>query len=104
MNFETQWQLDEFREVKDQYFDENNKLWGGLQCANMTSIMSQMLKLIDQLVNEVGTFEYEMKGLKEDLSHADVYRKIMIDAAGFQEQRAREAEKEIRNILNDIER
>lgn len=97
MTFETQWQLDEFREIKDQYFDENDKLWGGLQHANMSSIMFQMNKLIDQLVNEVSTLEYENKELNKGLSQA-------IDAAGSYAERAKEAETEIRQILNDIER
>lgn len=97
MTFETQWQLDEFREIKDQYFDESGKIWGALHYANMSYIMPQMLKLIDQLVNEVCTLDYKIEGLNKELSQA-------IDAAGSQEQRARQAESDIRQILNDIER
>jgi hypothetical protein len=98
MTFETQYQLDEFREIKDQYFDEDEKLWAGLiGVGDLHYIMEQMLKLIGQLTIEVGTLEYEIKGLNKELSQA-------VDAAGSYEQRAREAETEIRQILNDIER
>jgi len=53
MEFETKYQLEQFREVQDQYFTEEGKLWGGLHCANMSSIMRQMLLLIDQMETDL---------------------------------------------------
>lgn len=97
MTFETQYQLDEFREVKGEYFDEDNKIWDGLNCSPVSTMMTRMLNLIDQLTIEVTGLEYELKELTEAYKDA-------CDAAGAQEQRAREAESEIRQILNDIER
>jgi len=97
MTFETQYQLDEFREVKDQYFDEDNKIWGGLNCSPVSTMMTRMLNLIDQLTVEVTGLEYEKKELEWMYQQA-------CNAAGANEQRARKCESEIRQILNDIER
>lgn len=98
MTFETQWQLDNFREIKDQYFDKDEKLWTGLiGVGDLHYIMEQMLKLIGQLTIEVGELEYNNKQLLKQYSEA-------CDYAGTFEKRAREAESEIKQILNDIER
>ena len=53
MDFETEYQLQEFREIQNQYFTKEGKLWGGLHCANLSSIMERMLKLIDQMETEI---------------------------------------------------
>jgi len=53
MDFETEYQLEEFREIQKQYFDEEGKLYGGLRCAQLSSIMERMLKLINQMESEI---------------------------------------------------
>jgi hypothetical protein len=54
MTFETQYQLEQFREIQDQYFDENNELWRGLiRVGDLHRIMEQMLTLINQLEIEI---------------------------------------------------
>jgi hypothetical protein len=51
MDFETEYQLQEFREIQNQYFDEEGKNYpAGI---NSTYIMEQMLKLINQLEKEI---------------------------------------------------
>jgi hypothetical protein len=70
MIFETEYQLQEFREIQEQYFTEDDKLWGGLHCANLSSIMEQMLKLINQM---------EIELIKREL--ADKYDNIGLDQA-----------------------
>jgi len=59
MNFDTEYALEQFREIQDQYFDKDGKLWGGLHCANMSSIMQEMLGLINRL---------EIETIKSDLA------------------------------------
>lgn len=56
MTFETEYQLQEFRKIQKQYFDEEGTLWGGLSsfCKPMKSIAESMLKLINQLEKELG--------------------------------------------------
>jgi hypothetical protein len=47
MEFETEYLLKEFREIQDQYFDENNKCYTGVNLS--ANIMEKMLELIDNL-------------------------------------------------------
>lgn len=53
---------------------------------------------------ETAELKAEVERLKEELDGLNMAYKQACDAAGSYEQRAREAEKEVRNILNDIER
>ncbi len=62
MDFETEYQLKMFREIQNQYFDEEGNLWGGLQTCNMTNIMGTMFRLINQM---------EVELIKNDLSDDD---------------------------------
>lgn len=71
MTFETEYQLQEFREIQQQYFADNGKLWGGLQCANLSSIMSQMLTLINQLESEI--FQDDNNDKREKNTLAQVF-------------------------------
>lgn len=63
MTFETEYQLQQFNEIKEQYFDENDKLWAGLNCAPLESIMEQMLRLINQMETEIKELERENNDL-----------------------------------------
>lgn len=62
MTFETEYQLQEFREVQEQYFDEDGVTYTSIH----QSIMEQMLKLINQL-------ELEIKG-KSDTDLDQLFR------------------------------
>jgi hypothetical protein len=95
MTFETQWQLDNFREIESDLFHDGGKRYSATPISDREA--EQMYKLIYQLAGEIAGLEYENKELKK------VYQQAY-DAAGANEERAREAESEIRNILNDIER
>lgn len=83
-NFDLEYDLNSFREIQDQYFDENQKCWLGMHPGNHTIIMEKMLNLIDALENEIKGLEYE---------YLDAYN----HACEYQE-RAHKAEKEIREI------
>jgi hypothetical protein len=95
MTFETQWQLDNFREIESDLFHDDGKRYSATPISNREA--EQMYKLIYQLAGEIYGLESENEELKKAYQQA-------CDAAGANEQRAREAESEIRNILNDIER
>lgn len=83
-NFDLEYALNDFREIQDQYFNENKKCWLGMHPGNHTVIMEKMLNLIDLLENEVKVLEYEYNNAYE---HACQYQK-----------RAKDAEKSLREI------
>jgi len=53
MTFETEYQLQEFREVEKDYFDENGEYYSGLMGSNPKWMAEQMLKLINQMEAEI---------------------------------------------------
>ena len=59
MEFELQYELDQFKEVQDQYFDEDNKCYTGVNLS--TDIMEKMLSLIDNLSERVNELEPVIK-------------------------------------------
>lgn len=59
MEFELQYELDEFKEIQEQYFDEDGKCYTGINIS--TDIMEKMLKLIDNLSERVNELEPVIK-------------------------------------------
>ena len=59
MEFELKYELDNFKEVQDQYFDEDNKCYTGVNLS--TDIMEKMLSLIDNLSERVNELEPVIK-------------------------------------------
>ena len=55
MNFEQEYQLEQFREVQDQYFDEDGKCYN--RHILSTDIAEKMLNLIDKLSERVNALE-----------------------------------------------
>lgn len=53
MTFETEYQLQQFEEIKSEYFTSDGECWKGHHPANHIRIMEQMHKLIYQLVSEI---------------------------------------------------
>ena len=51
--FETEYQLEEFRKIQSEYFDEDDKCYTGIRLSE--NIMERMLKLINQLYKELTT-------------------------------------------------
>ncbi len=47
MTFEQEYKLEQFREIQNQYFDEEGKCYQGIYIS--TAIMEQMLDLINEL-------------------------------------------------------
>ena len=83
-NFDLEYDLNSFREIQDQYFDENQKCWLGMHPGNHTIIMEKMLNLIDALEDEIKGLEFE---------HEQAY-----NMACEYQQRAKQAEKVISEI------
>ena len=54
MNFEQTYQLEQFREVQDQYFDKNDKCYTGVNLSPV--IMECMLNLINILSKQHGEY------------------------------------------------
>ncbi len=52
MEFETEYQLSQFREIESEYFD-NGKYYDGLIGTSHKYIMEKMLKLINQLETQI---------------------------------------------------
>jgi hypothetical protein len=52
MEFETEYQLGEFRKIESEYFD-NGKYYDGLIRTSHKYIVEQMLKLINQLETQI---------------------------------------------------
>lgn len=52
MDFETEYQLSQFREIETEYFD-NEKYYDGLIGTSHKNIMEQMLNLINQLETQI---------------------------------------------------
>ena len=59
MEFELQYELDNFKEIQDQYFDKDNKCYTGVNLS--TDIMEKMLSLIDNLSERVNELEPVIK-------------------------------------------
>lgn len=59
MEFELQYELDQFREIQDQYFDEDNKCYNKFILS--TDIAEKMLNLIDKLSERVNELEPVIK-------------------------------------------
>lgn len=59
MEFELQYELNEFREIQDQYFDEDNKCYSKFILS--TDIAEKMLSLIDKLSERVNELEPVIK-------------------------------------------
>ena len=59
MEFELQYELDEFKLIQDQYFNEDNKCYTGVNLS--TDIMEKMLSLIDNLSERVNELEPVIK-------------------------------------------
>ena len=51
MTFETEYMLQEFREMQSEHFDENGKVYAGLGSQHW--LAERMLKLINQLEKEI---------------------------------------------------
>jgi hypothetical protein len=59
MEFELQYELDQFKDVQEQYFDEDNKCYTGINLS--ADIMEKMLSLIDNLSERVNELEPVIK-------------------------------------------
>ena len=77
MNFDTEYALEQFREIQDQYFDKDGKLWGGLHCANLSGIMTQMLALINRLEIEMIKVELDKKCEAKSNEFADAFPELV---------------------------
>ena len=71
MEFELEYQLKDFREIQDQYFDEDNKCYN--RHILSTDIAEKMLNLIDKLSERVNELEPVIKQqIKKSLTIHDV--------------------------------
>lgn len=71
MEFELQYELDEFREIQDQYFDEDGKCYN--RHILSTDIAEKMLNLINNLSERVNELEPVIKQqIKKSLPIHDV--------------------------------
>ena len=70
MEFELQYELDEFKEIQDQYFDEDGKCYTGINIS--TDIMEKMLSLIDNL-SERENYEKRNRDQKFDSQRRNGY-------------------------------
>lgn len=76
MEFELQYELDEFKLIQDQYFDEDNKCYTGVNLS--TDIMEKMLSLIDNLSERVNELEPVIKQqIKKSLPIHDVMPQLL---------------------------
>jgi hypothetical protein len=105
MNYDLEYQLQEFRGIQEQYFDGDGKLWGGLSCANMSSIMGQMLTLINALEVEIDVMDimninYNLEDDKADMEMFLRQEEVdAVDAGVYWEQRMK-LERYIRDNFN----
>ena len=83
------------REIKEKYQSITEETCEGYQDEH---ILQAMEEYADNMTQEIiANYKDIINGLEEELSHA-------INAAGEQEQRASEAESEIRNMLHEMRR
>ena len=83
------------REIKEKYQSITEETCEGYQDEH---ILQAMEEYADNMAKEIiSNYKDIVSDLEEQLSHA-------INAAGEQEQRAREAERELRNILHEMRR
>jgi len=76
MEFELQYELDEFKLIQDQYFDKDNKCYTGVNLS--TDIMEKMLNLIDNLSERVNVLEPVIKQqIKKSLPIHDVSNSLI---------------------------
>jgi hypothetical protein len=59
MNFDIEWNLQEFREEQSQLFDENGKRYTGVALSNDTA--EAMLKIINDMESEIKQLEEKTK-------------------------------------------
>jgi len=59
MNFDIEWNLQEFREEQSQLFDEDGKRYTGVSLSNNTA--EAMLKIIDDMESEIKQLEEKQK-------------------------------------------
>lgn len=57
--FETEYQLQEWREIESQHFDSDGKAYSGQNMSTTTK--EQMLKLINQLDSELSMMELKLE-------------------------------------------
>lgn len=62
MNFDTEWNLQEFREEQKELFDNNGKRYKGVSLSNETA--EAMLKIINDMEMEIKTLEEKNKKYK----------------------------------------
>ena len=62
IEFETDYQLQEFRTIQSEHFKANNECWEGNHPANHTFIMEQMLKIINQMEQELNLLRKDLYG------------------------------------------
>lgn len=65
MTFETEYLLQEFRDIQDQHFDDDGKAFTGTYVS--TGIMERMLNLINQLEKELNNHQAIIKMVNDNM-------------------------------------
>ena len=96
MTFDTEFEIQEIRAIQHEYVNAEGKAYTTFGW-DASWIIGKLFGLVNLMESEITMIDHELEQLQTAYQDA-------CDAAGANQQRAREAETEIRQILNDIER